>query len=878
MNDYLSYYTTGTRDTTGKLKILVCYHPDEENLFKSARAELMNYCDQAVLFYPANQTLYSGDTDYMDHILGFMPEMHGLFICVTSKLLSDDGNAAKKMMDAARAGSIPILPYFCEPDLFDSWNQYLEIQAINPFDSDSTQISYHTKVANWIEQITPLSEDVVNQIWQQFEHRIFLSYRKMDRKYVDRLMRNIHGDVRNNPYAWSGIWYDEALTSEDNFNQIIMDQIANSDLFLMLITPNTFAPNSKGEKNYVLEKEYPAMEQGNIIGILAEDVDEDLARSTFPNILIYVKLDDLASLSRALHLYLSSYVDIDSKTARDFYLMGLAYLKGIGTEISISNSVPLFLTALNKELLPEAVHALVSLSFDPAEKAKGDDGFYDPDYGIELQVKLISSMIEKQTPANDYHGIQNIFNEMITLLRYLIACDQEALYVKAYQLFQTFLGWIRLLQKDLPNDSFLESLAGELDIEMGHLQYKRHVFRDHNERRLEDGAIAYLKTGIPQMKLRFENRPSIKMADLYTLTGAYDMLADSYYKQGTFSKQRLALLEKFAFVEKYADNEMDRAQLLELSDSYYLLAEACMMCDQTHLDEAISFFETSMKYLLEASEIMEDLQTVQRSIKLQNAFGKAICCKMDLEQDHTTADLLLSAAMCHHEEAVQLAKDYLQAHPNDSTLFVQYLLGVTYLDYYRLSKINNAMNYELLDEAYDMICSYVDINQDYDVLHSYYRVQLEMMYSKMYHIFANSTTPQINTLQNVLSTIDSLINEIEEDSKKHNDYWLSLDRVELYSAKAEFLLKIYKAGIQSPDILNDIDRALYAATSYGTNIYTKDVSENSAVLLGALWKAWILNRDLYMIIGDQNEVFRSIQIAGQYIERRKKDCLNDYMK
>ncbi len=878
MDRYLSYYTTGKKETEGKLKIMVCYHESESDLFvRYARTALMRYCNDSVLYYPKNDGSISRQQGDWLQFRSLVGEMDGLFICVTKALITDKTSLARLMLETAIEMNISVLPFFCEPALYDAWNAFMPIQAIDPFNTDPTQINYHTKISDWIDRITPLSEDVVEKIWKNFDYRFFLSYRKLDRKYVDTVMRSVHGRINDRYMGFAGIWYDEALTSDDNYNTIIENKIVDSDLVLMLISPNTFLPNSAGEVNYVLREEYPAFvrEKKDIIGILAPGTDASLAMNTFKAIKYFVFLEEEGALNEALSRIELPDSRVKEKTSEVAYHMGLAYLKGVGAEVSIDNAVMLFMYAIKQDGHVEATRRLVEIGFDENEKMKGEDGYYDPGTVSQYALKLFEAAVQRADQCRTDETIKEAFDEVVPLIRRMKKCGDEW-PERAMQMGRICLDWVQNILVTYADTDFTRSLEGEVLIEIGEAQYLRHIFRGHNPQGRELGAIAYLPDGIERMRRR-PGVLSIKEVDI--LTQAYDYLADSYYRQGAFGNQRRTLAEKIDFVEKYADNEMDGLQLLEQADTRFLLAEACMMGTQDMLDSAMSYFEDGERYLDDAKPLCNEFQIVKRRIKLYIALGNTFLCKMDITRDRSEALEWKRGAYAWIDEAQHLAERYLERSSEASEKnYIEYLLGRVYLIRHRAYKIDRYKGDDLIRAAANLIVPYAQKNRDYDTLHDYYRVELEILSANMRYVFVDSATTDADLVRELIDAATGVIDEIQNEVRQHNDYWIALDRLELWIMKTQILVLALRKGVRYPAIIRDIEECIYVSESHCKNILNKEGTDKSRVLLGSMDELSVICQNFYQMIGNQEAMLEWHKTACRVIEDIKESALNDYMK
>ena len=201
---------------------------------------------------------------------------------------------------------IPVLPIAVESGLEEYFavemnrihDGYGDIQLLRSEVTDWTEISYYQKLARDLGAIL-LENEEVERIKQAFSGKIFLSYRKKDRKYADELMHTIHSipSLRN-----VSIWFDEFMSAGEKWSDQIGDALKQSDVFLLLVSPSITEPD-----NYVIRKEYPsARNQGKTIVSAGKNEDKTEApdieelRQIFPGLRVLVDGDNADELENAL--------------------------------------------------------------------------------------------------------------------------------------------------------------------------------------------------------------------------------------------------------------------------------------------------------------------------------------------------------------------------------------------------------------------------------------------------------------------------------------------------------------------------------------------------------------------------------------------------
>lgn len=254
----------------------------------------------------------------------------------------------KEWLEAARAGSAPdklpleiklaqelhtpILPIATHNELLPEFTRLVgHIHGIAKADPE-----YRTKLKAQLE--TFLGSEELNQEIRDnaFSATVFLSYRKMDIDEARKFMKALH-DLKE--FEAVSIWYDNFLTAGQNFDEEIEKALTDSDGFVLLVTPNLAA---KG--NYVQEVEYPMASKKKKPVVCVETLATDLAQFTklFPGTEIVVPLDSPDALRDAFRNKLSL------ENRDNLYLLGMAYLRGIGVERDFERAIRLLEVAANE--------------------------------------------------------------------------------------------------------------------------------------------------------------------------------------------------------------------------------------------------------------------------------------------------------------------------------------------------------------------------------------------------------------------------------------------------------------------------------------------------------------------------------------------------
>lgn len=351
--------TLGDVSPRGKSRVYFACHPEDYKVyFQEIVDDLLKHCDCAVYYYdeePEQDEEYYVNLDRIQ--LMVMP--------VTTRLLYLPNRAMDLEFSYAMEHHIPVLPLMQERGLEEKYGErFGNLQFLDKGNLDITAIPYVEKLKKYLNSVL-LNDEQTAQVRAAFDAWIFLSYRKKDRKVAQELMRLIHSDPRCRDIA---IWYDEFLNPGEDFNDAIRKALAESQLFMLAVTPNLL---EKG--NYVMREEYPeAKKSGKPIlpaemeatdrGALKEDF-KDLPDPLDPSadgVVTEAVLDALGAL--AVREY--------GEDSRHNFFIGLAYLSGLYVEKDHDRAVKL-ITASAEAGLTEAMEKLVTM-YETGEAVERD--------------------------------------------------------------------------------------------------------------------------------------------------------------------------------------------------------------------------------------------------------------------------------------------------------------------------------------------------------------------------------------------------------------------------------------------------------------------------------------------------------------------------
>ena len=318
---------------------------------------------------------------------------NNLFVIpITFKLLTTPNRAMDEDFPYACKEHIPVLPIMMESgldSLYAAADKFGELQYLNPYSTDPTEISYEEKLKKYLESVL-LSDEMVKRVQGAFDAYIFLSYRKKDRKYANELMRLIHNIPEFRDVA---IWFDEFLTPGESFKDGISKILSDSKLFALLVTPNLLE-ELDGKPNFVMGEEYPAALQAGMAIVPAEmePTEKERLSQKYKDIPRCVDPRDAQELKSRLAEVLFKTVKRENEDPVHNFLIGLAYMEGIDVEINRKRGLQL-ITLAAEAGVPEAMRMLyrlydsgkgIAVNYREAEKwASRLVQLYEKQYGTD---------------------------------------------------------------------------------------------------------------------------------------------------------------------------------------------------------------------------------------------------------------------------------------------------------------------------------------------------------------------------------------------------------------------------------------------------------------------------------------------------------------
>jgi tetratricopeptide (TPR) repeat protein len=272
-------------------------------------------------------------------------DTHMLVILITVEMLQSlvAGEWPSSEYRIAQKEHIPILPILRDEGLFSLYKDKIgPIHCIDMADSE-----YRVKLKAQLE-----SDDIHRRIQEKaFTSAVFVSYRKHELREARRFMKAFH-DLEG--FESISVLYDNFLRAGKDFNNGIKESITISSALVLVVTPDLA---TKG--NYVQTIEYPFAKsiEKPVISVESIPTSQILFSELFPEAEHPVSLDNAIVLQEVFRNKLGEDafpVQLDSER---IYLLGMAYLKGVGVERDFDRAL---------RLLEVATEICTTISIDAA--------------------------------------------------------------------------------------------------------------------------------------------------------------------------------------------------------------------------------------------------------------------------------------------------------------------------------------------------------------------------------------------------------------------------------------------------------------------------------------------------------------------------------
>lgn len=377
--DKLSFRTRGMKSPKGLRHVYLASLPEDTPALLDQVYQMLDKHMDIALFYE-NSPLT--EEERKEALL----QMQMIVLPVTKNLLEGENPVVDLVIRFSEEQHLPVLPLMFEKNMLGRFEEvFHSVQYLDPFQDDPTAIPFDDKLGRYLDDMLA-GDRLIDRVRAAFRSHIFLSYRKKDRIHALKLMNLIH---EQEDWQDVAIWYDEFLIPSEDYHEMTMKALKESDLFVLLVTPN-LTERPQGKPNYVMEKEYPAACRWHkpILPVELAETDRLELEREYPDLPPCIRKteedqDEVSFLE--LENRLKSYRALlppRADTPEHFFLIGIGYLEGIEVEKDNQRALKLIRRAAEVGYI-EAIGELIFLY----EKGKGVA--CDPLEGIRWRQRLI---------------------------------------------------------------------------------------------------------------------------------------------------------------------------------------------------------------------------------------------------------------------------------------------------------------------------------------------------------------------------------------------------------------------------------------------------------------------------------------------------------
>lgn len=419
---------TGKTPVNGLPRVFFCSGKKAyDDNFDVLSGDILEYVN-CVIYHVDYENIPGSMSELTDELVDDLQEMQIIVVPVTKELFTEEDAWVRDVIKAEKGKKI-ILPIMMgEVDL---WNEFEplfgSVQFLDKYNlygqAKGTEISYEKKLEKRLKEFL-VGDELAAKVREAFDAKIFLSYRKKDRREAQELMRLIHSDPKCESIA---IWYDEFLVPGEDYNEDIKKALESSNALVFNVTQSFNEPG-----NYVLRVEYPAAQEQEkkLISVEMSDTDIEELEHNFKGIGdSLIKIDKHEKVCKVTLDALKGLVkDENSNDMKHTFFLGLAYKNGLEVEVDDERGNRLIERAAEGGL-PEAMEEMARLCFyvrnefetaiDWQRKAveayenaivNGDDGM-DAFLGFQRAVMNVYSMVEESKKKIDIKWCYAIVEE-----------------------------------------------------------------------------------------------------------------------------------------------------------------------------------------------------------------------------------------------------------------------------------------------------------------------------------------------------------------------------------------------------------------------------------------------------------------------------------
>lgn len=578
----------GTSNLSGKARIfMTCHQEDRERYLEESIQQLLEFGNYAIWFYEYIPKEDAYDDEVVEE---HIERAQLLVVLVTNRLLNDPGKITEYEMAIANEKHIPILPLAMEvidDKLFAGI--FGNIHYLSPHVKDETGIPYEEKLKMYLGNVL-VGEQQAKMIQAAFRKKVFLSYRKKDRRSAERLIKMIHQQPACQDV---GIWYDELLKPGRDFSNEIKQEIEFCDVFALNVTPSILE-----EGNYVKREEVPYAVENKKVILPVEMVPTDATalQEGYPDLPACVRSEDGSAAERISQLLGADGVTT-SDVEKSFYL-GLAYLDGFYAEKDGEKALQLITYAAERGFV-EATEKL-GMMYQEGKGVKRD--IYE---SIKWRKKLVQQLEMQIKLGNATEEVADKYHNSCLELGQLL--QREGRNVEAEVFFQKMMALSEKKGTDNFNDAYQRTVSimalADIEVEKNNLNQAVNMYVEVIKRRKElVEKYADNKVYMPIIR-RALAVAYLKLGDCERFLGYYKSVLEAY--ELCLALRTAAVRELTGGDKAEYEARRDLAVIqLRLGETYQEIVE--LTGDEQYLSQAYDYYKESLELRI---KLADELQT-----------------------------------------------------------------------------------------------------------------------------------------------------------------------------------------------------------------------------------------------------------------------------
>lgn len=452
--------------------------------FDVLSGDILEYVN-CVIYHVDYENIPGSMSELTDELVDDLQEMQIIVVPVTKELFTEEDVWVRDVIKAVKGKKI-ILPIMMgEVDL---WNEFEplfgSVQFLDKYNlygqAKGTEISYEKKLEKRLKEFL-VGDELAAKVREAFDAKIFLSYRKKDRREAQELMRLIHSDPKCESIA---IWYDEFLVPGEDYNEDIKKALESSNALVFNVTQSFNEPG-----NYVLRVEYPAAQEQEkkIISVEMSDTDIEELEHNFKGIGdSLIKIDKHEKVCKVTLDALKGLVkDENSNDMNHTFFLGLAYKNGLEVEVDEERGNRLIERAAEGGL-PEAMEEMARLCFYVRNEFET---------AIDWQRKAVEAfkgVIESKDDGMDaFLGFQRAVMNVMGMADAAKNYKLDWVYEIVEKVASYYLGTV-MKQPEKYREQFVAMQKMRVDIVTRYLSYYRKQQDHHRVRKQKEKAEAII--------------------------------------------------------------------------------------------------------------------------------------------------------------------------------------------------------------------------------------------------------------------------------------------------------------------------------------------------------------------------------------------------